>query len=146
MIQDSLVKAEQLHIDSVYAAKKAKEDNYLDSFKNSPIGKAELKAQILANKKKQSILKADQLLADKRAKKAKKVMDKFSCTEDEAIDVLDGKIWIGMTYEMLVYQLGRPYHLNPSNYGSGNQYQACWEGLHPSCFYFKEDHIIYAYN
>jgi len=67
-------------------------------------------------------------------------------TDEECIKVIDKKIWIGMSYEMLLYQRGKPNSVNPSNYGSGTQYQCCWEDYSPSCFYMKEDNIIYSYN
>jgi hypothetical protein len=67
-------------------------------------------------------------------------------TDDECMNVVDKKIWIGMTYDMLLYQRGKPNTVNPSNYGSGNEYQCCWEDYSPSCFYMKEDNIIYSYN
>jgi hypothetical protein len=67
-------------------------------------------------------------------------------TDDECMKVVDKKIWIGMTYDMLLYQRGKPNTVNPSNYGSGTQYQCCWDDYSPSCFYMKEDNIIYSYN
>ena len=67
-------------------------------------------------------------------------------TDEECMKLIDKKIWIGMTYEMLVYQRGKPNTVNPSNYGSGTEYQCCWDDYSPSCFYMKEDDIIYSYN
>jgi len=59
----------------------------------------------------------------------------------------DNKIWIGMTYDMLVATQGKPDSANPSNYGSGNRMQYCWHNYTPSCFYDNnEDGIIDAYN
>jgi len=57
-----------------------------------------------------------------------------------------GEVWIGMNYDMLRYERGRPDDLNKSNYGSGNEYQACWNDYKPSCVYYKSDYIIYSYN
>jgi len=60
--------------------------------------------------------------------------------------IADGKIWIGMEYEMLVYQRGKPNDVNTSNYGNGPEYQACWDDYDIGCFYFDESHIITSYN
>jgi hypothetical protein len=79
-------------------------------------------------------------------KKCQRAMDKLGCTKEEALDLLDGKIWIGMTIDMVKYQRGLPTHVNVSNYGSGEAYQSCWEDYTPSCFYFRGDGIVYAYN
>jgi len=66
-------------------------------------------------------------------------------TECEAL--INNKIWVGMSYEMLVYLYGKPNSVNPSNYGSGNRYQYCWDNYKPSCFYDNnEDGIIDAWN
>lgn len=67
-------------------------------------------------------------------------------TKEECQLVSDKKIWIGMKYEMLTYYRGKPNTINTSNYGSGNEYQCCWDDYTPSCFYMKEDHIITSYN
>ena len=65
----------------------------------------------------------------------------------ECKDVADGKIWVGMTTDMLVALRGRPNSSNPSNYGSGTRYQYCWTGYTPSCFYDNNsDGVIDAYN
>ena len=69
-----------------------------------------------------------------------------SWTDEDCIKVLDKKIWIGMSIQMLKYQRGNPDSANPSNYGSGNQWQWCWDDYSPSCFYGKEDGIITSYN
>jgi len=59
----------------------------------------------------------------------------------------DRKIWVGMEYDMVKYLRGLPESVNTSNYGSGNQYQACWDyNYNPYCFYFGEDGIITSYN
>ncbi len=58
-----------------------------------------------------------------------------------------GQIWIGMDYEMLVLERGRPDSINPSNYGDGTRYQYCWSGRTPSCFYDNNgDDKIDSYN
>ena len=87
-------------------------------------------------------------IAIERAKHAKyqKIMDKFDCSEEEADLFLKHRIWIGMSYKMLTSMRGLPNHINTSNYGDGNQYQACWYDYNPSCFYFNSTQIITAYN
>ena len=62
--------------------------------------------------------------------------------------VADGKIWVGMSYDMLVKVYGRkPNSANPSNYGSGTEWQWCWDHYTPSCFYDNnDDGLIDAYN
>ncbi len=67
-------------------------------------------------------------------------------SDEDCKRVIDKKIWIGMSLEMLKYQRGLPNRSNPSNYGSGTQYQWCWDDYNPSCFYGGEDGIITAYN
>lgn len=68
-------------------------------------------------------------------------------TQEECEGTIERKIWIGMPYEALVYQRGRPNHINPSNYGSGVQYQYCWSEWTPSCFYDQnDDGLIDSYN
>lgn len=64
----------------------------------------------------------------------------------ECKDLVDNRVWIGMTYDMLVCQRGKPNSVNTSNYGSGNQYQCCWHNWNPSCFYMGEDDIVTSYN
>jgi uncharacterized membrane protein YvbJ len=66
--------------------------------------------------------------------------------QDECQNVADNKIWIGMLYDMVTTERGLPNHINTSNYGNGNEYQACWYDITPSCFYFKSDDIITSYN
>ena len=59
----------------------------------------------------------------------------------------NNKIWIGMSYDMLVYKRGKPNSANPSNYGSGTEWQWCWTYRTPSCFYDdNDDGIIDSYN
>ena len=74
--------------------------------------------------------------------KAHPEWDKESCEK-----LANNKIWIGMTYDMLVYRRGKPDSKNVSNYGWGNEYQYCWWDWTPSCFYDKNgDGIIDSYN
>jgi hypothetical protein len=61
--------------------------------------------------------------------------------------VAAGKIWIGMSLDMLKAERGLPNSANPSNYGSGTQYQWCWHNYTPSCFYDNnDDGLIDSYN
>jgi len=66
----------------------------------------------------------------------------------EECDLLIAKnIWIGMSYEQLVYLRGTPNTVNPSNYGNGIKYQYCWIGHTPSCFYDNDgDGSMDSYN
>lgn len=88
----------------------------------------------------------DSIKDAKKQIKLTKLQAKFNCSFIDAEDLADRQVWIGMTYEMLIYERGRPDNINISNYGGGDGYQACWMDCRPMCFYFKEDHIIYAYN
>ncbi len=67
-------------------------------------------------------------------------------SKDDCQRVVDRRVWIGMEYEMLLIERGLPNHIHTSNYGTGSEYQACWNDYNPSCFYFKSDHIITSYN
>lgn len=67
-------------------------------------------------------------------------------TVDDCDKVLAKQIWIGMEYDMLVAERGRPNKINKSNYGNGEQYQFCWDDYTPGCFYSGDDYIITAYN
>jgi hypothetical protein len=87
--------------------------------------------------------------ADKEwySSKAGKIQKKYpGWSRKDCKSLADRKIWIGMTYEMLVYQRGKPNTVNPSNYGNGIHYQFCWDDYTPSCFYSEEDQIITSYN
>lgn len=67
--------------------------------------------------------------------------------KEDCDKLIEGKIWIGMTYEMLVYSNGKPDSANPSNYGDGIRYQYCWHDYTPSCYYDKnDDGVIDSYN
>jgi hypothetical protein len=59
----------------------------------------------------------------------------------------ENKFWIGMQIQMVVYLRGRPNSATPSDYGNGVQWQWCWHGSTPSCFYDNDnDGKIDAYN
>lgn len=79
--------------------------------------------------------------------KAGKIQKKHpTWSDDDCDNVSKNQIWIGMSYDMLIYERGKPNTVNPSNYGNGAHYQCCWDDYTPSCFYMGEDDIITAYN
>jgi hypothetical protein len=93
----------------------------------------------------------EKVLAKQRAWEASKAGQIYKAhpewSKEDCERVANGKIWIGMTYTMLVYEMGRPDTKNLSNYGSGSEWQYCWHGWDPSCFYDTDDDgIIEAYN
>lgn len=103
------------------------------------------KEQAKISKKKQKELEAK--INKWKKSKAWKIQDKHPEWSGEACNLLaNGRIWIGMSYDMLVYLRGKPNNVNTSNYGYGNEYQCCWYDYNPSCFYMKDDQIITAYN
>lgn len=66
---------------------------------------------------------------------------------EDCEELVKGNVWIGMPYEMLVYKIGKPNSINPSNYGNGNRYQYCWDNRNPGCFYDNnEDGLIDSWN
>lgn len=70
-----------------------------------------------------------------------------SWSRDDCQNVADRKIWVGMEYKMLLEEVGQPDSKNLSDYGNGSEYQYCWHGHKPSCFYDENnDGIIDAYN
>lgn len=110
---------------------------------------------------KQAALEAENKAQEEQAKKdlaAQKVWEQTkagklctkhpSWTKTDCTNLANNKIWIGMTYEMLVAGYGKPNSINPSDYGSGTQTQYCYTGHNsPNCFYDKnDDGIIDAYN
>jgi hypothetical protein len=65
----------------------------------------------------------------------------------ECNNLADNQVWIGMSYEQLVYLRGKPESTKASNYGRGNTYQYCWTTMRPACFYDRnDDGILDAYN
>lgn len=79
--------------------------------------------------------------------KAGKIQRKHSNWSNSiCIKVSNKEIWIGMSYEMLLEERGKPNHVNISNHGHGNEYQCCWDDIKPSCFYMKSDDIVTSYN
>lgn len=67
-------------------------------------------------------------------------------TKEECIAIANKKIWIGMSYEMLIELRGKPNSANPSDYGYGREWQWCWYNHTPSCFYGDDDGIVDSYN
>ncbi|WP_294229878.1 MULTISPECIES: zinc-ribbon domain-containing protein [Chryseobacterium] len=95
-----------------------------------------------------SIKKQEKIEEEKFMKtKAGKIYKKHpEWSKEDCINVSKNRIWIGMHYDMLVYERGRPDDVNTSNYGDGPSYQACWHDYQASCFYFDESQIITSYN
>ncbi len=61
--------------------------------------------------------------------------------------LIEDRYWIGMTYDMLEYERGKPSSVRPSNYGNGARYQYCWSQYVPSCFYDNNaDNKMDSYN
>lgn len=112
---------------------------------------AEAKAEA-ERKEAEAAAKRAQEEAEQRAweqSKAGKICSRHpEWTDDTCKDVADNKIWIGMEYDMLVEQRGKPSSTNPSNYGYGTQWQWCWSWDYDvSCFYDNnDDGIIDSYN
>jgi hypothetical protein len=120
------------------------------------------KAQAEAEKKKKEQAEADKKAAAEQAAKdaaEQKAWDNSKAgkickankdknwSKEECQRVANRKIWVGMTYDMLVYEMGKPNSANPSNYGSGTSWQWCWYDISPSCFYDNnDDSIIDSYN
>jgi hypothetical protein len=67
-------------------------------------------------------------------------------SKEDCENLSNGKIWIGMSIDMVKYRRGLPDHVNTSNYGNGNEYQWCWDDFNPSCFYGGADGIVTSYN
>lgn len=112
---------------------------------------AEAKAEA-ARKEAEAAAKRAQEEAEQRAweqSKAGKICSRHpEWTEETCKDIADNKIWIGMEYDMLIEQRGKPSSANPSNYGYGTQWQWCWSWDYDvSCFYDNnDDGIIDSYN
>ena len=84
----------------------------------------------------------------KENKKAAKILDKHpNWSRSDCESLVKKQVWVGMSYDMLKYSRGLPNIANPSDYGSGIQWQWCWTGYTPSCFYDRnDDGIIDSYN
>lgn len=101
--------------------------------------------------KKDKLAQDAKSLADKKAYEATKAgqicKNHSNWTRSDCQDLADKKIWVGMTYDMLIFQRGKPNSINPSNYGGETRYQYCWYDSTPSCFYDNDnDDIMDAFN
>ena len=68
-------------------------------------------------------------------------------SKEDCKNIAENRYWIGMEYDMLVAERGRPNSINPSNYGNGTRYQYCWFNHRPMCFYDNNnDDILDSYN
>lgn len=123
---------------------------------NSQLNKAKTPEMIKAEKEAHAKAKAEQAKANAERAKAEaewKVsragqicQNHPSWKKSDCEGLANNKIWIGMTYDILIYLRGKPNHVNVSNYGSGNHYQWCWDDYTPSCFYGDSDGVIASYN
>ena len=128
-----LTKEEIAEKEKVEAEAKARAERIAEKKRNEAAAKA---AEAKAEQEAWERSKAGQIC------KAHLEWDKESCEK-----LANNKIWIGMTYDMLVYRRGKPDSKNVSNYGWGSEYQYCWWDWTPSCFYDNDgDGIIDAYN
>ena len=95
----------------------------------------------------QSKKEADELLAWQKTPAGMLCVKHPTWQKDECEGLIAKKVWVGMSYEMLVFLRGVPDHKNVSNYGDTNKYQYCWSGRTPSCFYDdNDDGIMDAFN
>ena len=82
-----------------------------------------------------------------QSKAGKICKDNPTWSEKDCTNLADNLIWVGMSYDMLVYKRGEPNSANPSNYGGKNKWQWCWDDYTPGCFYDNnDDGIIDSYN
>lgn len=117
--------------------------------------KADAEAKKAANEEQQKKAEAEQqakTLAEQKAwesSKAGQICKKHpDWTNEDCKNLANKKIWIGMSYEMLVEMWGKPNVANPSNYGNGTEWQWCWTAYSsPSCFYDTNgDGLVDSYN
>jgi hypothetical protein len=117
--------------------------------------KADAEAKKVATEEQQKKAEAEQqakTLAEQKAwesSKAGQICKKHpDWTNEDCKNLANKKIWIGMSYEMLVEMWGKPNVANPSNYGNGTEWQWCWTAYSsPSCFYDNnDDGIVDSYN
>jgi len=140
---DSIGHAAQLKADSIITAEQVARQKILDSFYKTPAGKKEIAEKEKTQRIAELKVRKER---DKEYREYGYIITKYGCTKEEAFALKNHKIWLGMTIEMVKFERGLPNSVNVSNYGNGNEYQACWEDYTPSCFYFYSDHVIYAYN
>jgi len=75
-----------------------------------------------------------------------KVCQSHGWNRDLCDRIFSKEIWLGMSIDMLKAQRGLPSSANPSNYGTGTQWQWCWWNKTPMCFYGGENGIVTSYN
>ena len=123
----------------------------LDAREQKRIEDEEAKKIADAEQKKRAEEAKAKRAADKKAwdnSKAGQYCKKYpDWTKEDCTALADNKIWVGMSYEMLVERRGKPSSNNQSNYGSGNRVQWCWMHHTPRCFYDDNgDGLVDAYN
>lgn len=103
---------------------------------------------IISNQETRPTMSAAELAKWKGTPAGKLCAKHSSWTKEDCDKLIADKIWIGMTYDMLIYSHGgKPNTTNPSNYGGGIKYQYCWSDYTPSCYYDNnDDGVIDAYN
>ncbi|MFZ2226487.1 MAG: hypothetical protein WA064_03455 [Candidatus Moraniibacteriota bacterium] len=93
----------------------------------------------------EKILLAEEIAYEKT--KAGRIHTKhLDWSKEDCERLANNKIWIGMSYDMLVELWGKPNYATPSNYGNGTTWQWCWTYNTPSCFYGDADGIVDSYN
>jgi hypothetical protein len=129
--------AEKSHLEYIEAVK-ADSANRIVRLKNDSIEKV---------KKENLELKRIAELKEYHKTPAGKILKKHpSWTKEDCERLANKEIWIGMSIKMVSFLRGLPDSKNVSNYGKGNEYQYCWTNYEISCFYTREDQIVYAYN
>lgn len=111
---------------------------------------------VIQNKKTEELAIKQAKIAAKNAEIAQRKFDNSPVgrmmkqhpgwSEDDCEGVLKHQVWIGMSIEMVIYENGRYFNRHDSNYGSGTEYQYCWEGGSISCFYCGRNGIVTSYN
>lgn len=135
--KDSLIKVDSIEKEKLLKAYWG--DNY--KFRIDSINKVSIKE---SNERRKFEIQEQKRFYGKKAWKMHK--KHLTWTLEDCKAALNGKIWIGMDYDMIVYIRGLPNSVNTSNYGNGNKYQCCWDEWNPSCFYLGADNVITAYN
>jgi hypothetical protein len=107
--------------------------------------KAELEAQQKVQKEAAAKAAAEQAVYEK-SKAGQLCKKNPTWSKEDCQNIADRFIWVGMTYDMLIAERGKPSSANPSNYGHGTSWQWCWSGYTPSCFYGGDDGIVTSYN
>lgn len=99
-------------------------------------------------KDRESQAKADEEeLKEFKKTKAYKIFVKHpEWSKEDCKRLANKEYWIGMELDMVKFLRGLPDDVNVSDYGNGKEYQWCWHGKTPFCFYGKEGGIITSYN